>query len=96
MSIWWDCKKTLSYNCLFNFIVGARGVGKTFGSLKYAIEKFKKSPVDDRDQFMYVRRFNTELKKLTEQRGGRIFKAIMKEKNFPGRYAQSGKQCTLL
>lgn len=79
MSKYWDYKKTLSYNCLLNFIVGARGVGKTFGSLKYAIEQYKKTG----SQFIYVRRFSTELQKLTQQRGGRLLKAIQASGIFP-------------
>ena len=33
---------TLSYNALWNFILGMRGGGKTYGSLKYGIEQFLK------------------------------------------------------
>lgn len=84
MSIYWDTKKTLSYNCLFNFIIGARGAGKTFGSLKYAIEQFKKNSTPEKPwHFMYVRRFSTELEKLTKQRGGRLLNAIAAENLFP-------------
>jgi hypothetical protein len=46
----------LSYNCLFNFIVGNRGAGKTYGAKKLAIKKFLK----DGSQFIYLRRYKTE------------------------------------
>lgn len=80
--LYWDIKKPLSYNCLWNFILGMRGGGKTYGSLKYAIEQYLKSrKKGEKWQFMYVRRWKTELEKLTQSRGGRIFKAV--ESEFP-------------
>lgn len=57
--MYWDISKSLSYNCLFNFIVGARGVGKTYGVKKYVINDFIKNG----NQFVYVRRYKEELKK---------------------------------
>lgn len=81
-NLYWDIRKPLSYNCLWNFIIGMRGGGKTYGSLKYCIEQhlsWKKKGVNW--QFLYVRRYKTELDKLSIMRGGRIFKAV--EKEFP-------------
>ena len=43
MSMWWDLKNTLSYNALFNFVVGSRGCGKTYGFKKWAAEDFIKN-----------------------------------------------------
>lgn len=78
--LYWNIKRTLSYNCLFNFIIGMRGVGKTYGSLKYCIQKYLDEKKKGRNwQFLYVRRMKTELEKLTLMRGGRLFKAIEKE-----------------
>lgn len=57
MGMYWDINKTLSYNTLFNFVVGARGAGKTYGAKKRAIQNFLKK----REQFVYVRRYETEL-----------------------------------
>ena len=37
-----DIKKILSYDLPFNFLVGGRGTGKTFGTLKYVLEDKKK------------------------------------------------------
>ena len=39
MGVYWDIKRVLSYNALFNYIIGMRGGGKTYGALKYAIEQ---------------------------------------------------------
>lgn len=83
MSKYWDIRKTLSYNCLFNFIISLRGGGKTYGTLKYCVDKHIKEKKQGRIwQFVYVRRQENELKKLTISRGGRLFNDIRKE--FPG------------
>ena len=78
--LYWNIVRTMSYNCLFNFIVGMRGVGKTYGALKWCIGNYiKKRAKGKISQFMYVRRYNTELEKLNKSRGGRIFNAIRKD-----------------
>lgn len=56
--MWYDINQTLSYNCLFNFIVGQRGVGKTYACKRKAIKNF----LNKGDQFVYLRRYDTELK----------------------------------
>lgn len=73
----WNPRKTRSYGCLLNFIIGMRGGGKTYGFLKDSIERFLRK----KEEFLYVRRIKTELEKLTIMRGGRLFKAV--EKEFP-------------
>jgi len=75
---YWDPKRPLSYNCLYNFIIGNRGAGKTFGGLSLGIDRFLASG----QQFIYVRRHDTELEKLTKMRGGRIFNSH--RKFYPG------------
>lgn len=57
---WYDINRTLSYNCLFNFIVGNRGGGKTYGFKEWAIRSFLKTG----KQFVYVRRYKQELKNI--------------------------------
>jgi hypothetical protein len=42
MELYIDIPRTLSYNALWNYILGMRGGGKTYGSLKYGIEQFLK------------------------------------------------------
>lgn len=37
---YWDVDRTLSHNCLFNFIISLRGGGKTYGCLKRVIKNF--------------------------------------------------------
>lgn len=56
-SIYYDVNKTLSRNRLFNFVVGNRGVGKTYACKKKAIQNFLK----DGEQFVYIRRYETEM-----------------------------------
>ena len=36
ISKYWDIPRTVSHNCLFNFILGIRGAGKTYGLLALA------------------------------------------------------------
>lgn len=54
---WFDPRKMLSYNCLFNFCVGVRGGGKTFNSKRFGVERFKKTG----EQFIYLRRYEREV-----------------------------------
>lgn len=57
--MFYDFQKVLSYNSMLNFIIGERGVGKTYGATKFVINDFLK-----RDhEFVYLRRYKTELKK---------------------------------
>ena len=76
----WDINRTLSHNCLFNFIISLRGGGKTYGCLKYCIKKhLDEKAKGNKWQFVYVRRQENELKKLTISRGGRLFAAVDRE-----------------
>ena len=43
----------LSHNAVYNFVVGARGLGKTYGAKRKAIKAFLKRG----DQFVYTRRY---------------------------------------
>lgn len=77
---YWDIMRPLSYNCLYNFFIGPRGTGKTYGSLKYCIEQHLKHKAEGKPwEFVYVRRREEELKKITKQKNGRIFKAVQSE-----------------
>lgn len=58
-SKYYDGNRTLTHNCLFNFIVGSRTAGKTFWFKKWAIEDF----IKNENQFVYVRRYAKEIKK---------------------------------
>ena len=56
----YDYNRIKSYNALFNFILSPRGNGKTYGAKKFVIKRFLKYG----EQFIYVRRYKTEFKKL--------------------------------
>ena len=55
-NFYWDINRPLSYNALFNFIVGNRGGGKTYGCKKFVIKRFLKY----KEEFIYMRRYKTE------------------------------------
>ena len=59
--MYYDYSKILSYKAVFNFIIGARGCGKSYGAKKMLIKKFIKTG----QQFIYLRRFKTELQKVS-------------------------------
>lgn len=54
--IYWSPDKLLSYNKLFNFVIGNRGGGKSFAGKRIAINNFLKKG----EQFVYVRRYRNE------------------------------------
>ena len=58
--MWYDPIKTLSYNCILNFIIGNRGGGKTFGCVEWCIKDFKRRGA----QFIYLRRYGTEFENI--------------------------------
>lgn len=59
--MFYDYNKVYSYNAILNFIIGERGVGKTYGALKSAINRYKKYG----EEFVYIRRYKTELKRFS-------------------------------
>lgn len=59
--MFYDYDKLLSYNALLNFVVAERGVGKTYGAKKMCIKRFLR----DGSQFVYIRRYKTELETAT-------------------------------
>ena len=38
--MYYDYQKVLSYNALLSFIIGERGVGKTYGAKKFCIKNY--------------------------------------------------------
>jgi hypothetical protein len=56
--MYYNYNDLFSRNALFNFIIGERGVGKTYGILKKVVKDF----IKDGRQFIYLRRYKTELK----------------------------------
>jgi hypothetical protein len=59
-SSYYDFGPVLSHNAVYNFILGARGLGKTYGAKRKAIRDF----INKGDQFIYLRRYSTELKSV--------------------------------
>lgn len=59
---WYDIGQTLTYNCLFNFVIGSRGSGKTYAAKKRAIKLF----LEKGHQFVYLRRYQEELQETAE------------------------------
>lgn len=55
--IHYDYRQIDSYNRILNFIIGARGIGKTYGFKQKCIERF----LQDKGQFIYMRRTPDEL-----------------------------------
>lgn len=47
-----------SHNCLFNFILGSRGCGKSYSAKEMVVKNYTKND----KKFLYVRRYSTELK----------------------------------
>lgn len=68
-SIFWNIEKMLSYNALLNFAIGERGVGKSYGAKKYVAKRFIKK----HKQFVYIRRYKTELKQAMMKNKTPIF-----------------------
>lgn len=55
---YWSIDPILSKNCDINLIIGQRSNGKTFGSLKYVLQQYKKT----RKRFCYIRRWVDDTK----------------------------------
>lgn len=75
-SIFYSYSKVLSYNAMMNFILGERGVGKSYGIKQHVLNKFKKK----HRQFIYLRRYDTELRKSL--RDNEFFKDIGNDEMF--------------
>lgn len=73
--MYYDLSKALSYGAFINFLVGSRGVGKTYGLTKFVIKEFLKKG----HQFVYVRRYKSEMSKTTPT----FFQAISVNNEFP-------------
>lgn len=85
--MYWSPEITLSYNAIYNLILGNRGGGKTLGALCYSINQALRSrratQGKEIDQFVYVRRYKEELKNVTKKQNGKLFDDIKRLKFFP-------------
>ena len=73
--MFYDLTKILSYNAFLNFLIGERGVGKTYSSSKFVVKQF----INKGYEFAYIRRYKTEIKKSVPK----FFEALIKEDEFP-------------
>ena len=64
-SIYLDYTKPLSYNSFLTFIVTERGLGKSYGAKKFVAKRF----INKGKQFVYIRRYKTELKESMMKNG---------------------------
>lgn len=56
--MYYNYGRILSYNAFLNFLIGERGVGKTFGAVKMVTNLYLKK----KEQFAYIRRYKSDLK----------------------------------
>lgn len=66
--------RVLSYNAFLNFLIGERGVGKTFSVTEFVTREFIKKSYE----FVYIRRYKTELQKSSKS----FFTALINEGKF--------------
>ena len=61
---WYNPQKMLSYNQYLNFVIGGRGIGKTFSMKKYLLKRF----IEKGEQFIYLRRNKSELDRIDKDK----------------------------
>lgn len=60
---YYNYNRILSYNAPVNILIGERGCGKSYGAKNYVIKQFLKN----HSQFVYLRRYENELKAVFEK-----------------------------
>lgn len=73
MSKYYDKSKLLGYNKLFNFVIGARGIGKTYQFKTWAISDY----LAHSKTSWWVMRYKTEIDKITKD--GRFFADVLEK-----------------
>ena len=73
--MYYDLNKILSYNALLNFLIGERGVGKTYSSSKFVTKQF----INKGEEFCYIRRYKTELSSSVKK----FFEPLEQQEEFP-------------
>lgn len=68
-NIFLDFNKPLSYNALLSFIITERGLGKSYGAKKFVTKHFLKTG----KQFVYLRRYKTEIRQAMMKNNVPIF-----------------------
>lgn len=59
---YYNYNRILSYNTPVNILIGERGCGKSYGAKNYVIKQYLKN----RSDFLYLRRYENELKSVFE------------------------------
>lgn len=83
--MFYDVNKTLTYNCLFNFIIGSRGCGKSYGLKKRVIKNF----LEKGEQFVYLRRYQEELNETADT----YFDDVLMNNEFPDIHIELKGDC---
>lgn len=73
--MFYNIERILSHNAFINFLIGERGVGKTFSTSQFVTKEFIKKGYE----FVYVRRYKSELSKSSKK----FFDALKVENKFP-------------
>lgn len=82
--MFWSPQKLLSRNKLFNFVIGNRGGGKSFGAKVLAVNNY----IKNKKQFVYIRRYGTELETIQN-----YFSDVVKEGYFKGHDFEAKNGC---
>ena len=69
---YWKIDRIKSHDRLFNFVIGGRGIGKTYACKHEGIKRYLASG----EQFIYLRRYKEEIKPLKK---GKCVEAIANE-----------------
>ena len=72
----YDAPRTISYNADLTMIITMRSYGKTYGFIKEAVKDWLR----DRSEFVFVRRYDTELKVSMPK----LFDSMIEHREFPG------------
>lgn len=73
--MWYDIQEDINRGCLFNFITGARGVGKTYSATRYSIDLF----LQTKRRLIYIRRYSKEMRKVKN-----FYSAMIRDNLYPG------------
>lgn len=78
--MWFSSRPQLTYNRIFNFAVGVRGGGKTFNTLREAVE----TAIKGKGEFVYLRRSQVDIDDSCAGRKGQgdLFSPFLKEGYF--------------
>lgn len=71
-TLYFDVKSLLKYNEPFNIVIGGRGTGKTYSSLKYAISHYDETG----ERFIFMRRTQTEIEFMAKTESANPMKSV--------------------